>query len=165
MERVRLLAPLVLLLLARRGEAQQPRATPMKIAVVEMDTVRMPHTHAIAALVRTRLEHYTTREELRVVPRKVVTDICDSGCPERWDGRWLREVANPRVHGETGEIPAQMLVQERLALQPLPPPYRGEVVAARAQPDTTSPLTDKRFAGVPPQHELTLYDRLLQEAA
>ena len=79
--------------------------------------------------------------------------------------RWLREVANPRVHGETGEIPAQMLVQERLALQPLPPPYRGEVVAARAQPDTTSPLTDKRFAVVPPQHELTLYDRLLQEAA
>jgi hypothetical protein len=39
------------------------------------------------------------------------------------------------------------------------------VVAARAQLDTTSPLTDKRFAVVPPQHELTLYDRLLQEAA
>ncbi|HET7187651.1 MAG TPA: hypothetical protein VFI52_05825, partial [Gemmatimonadaceae bacterium] len=93
MERVRLLAPLVLLLLARRSEAQQSHPAPMKIAVVEMDTVRIPRTHVIAALVRTRLEHYTTREELRVVPRKVVTDLCDSDCPERWDGRWLREVA------------------------------------------------------------------------
>ena len=39
--------------------------------------------------------------------------------------RWLREVANARIHGTTSEIPAVRLVEERRTLQPLPPPYRG----------------------------------------
>jgi transposase len=35
-------------------------------------------------------------------------------------GKWLRDVANARVHGTTGEIPAVRLVTEREALQSLP---------------------------------------------
>ena len=33
--------------------------------------------------------------------------------------RWLREVANVRVHGETARVPAEVLVEERMALQPI----------------------------------------------
>jgi transposase len=78
--------------------------------------------------------------------------------------RWLREVANPRVHGETGRIPAEVLVQEREVLQPLPAPYRGNVAAARVR--SHGPLTapDKMFTPVPPQHNLAVYDRLLEVA-
>ena len=35
--------------------------------------------------------------------------------------RWLDEVANARVHGETRRRPAEMLAEERAALRPLPP--------------------------------------------
>jgi hypothetical protein len=42
--------------------------------------------------------------------------------------RWLREVANARVHGTTGEVPAERLVIERLQLQPVPTPYGGRSV-------------------------------------
>ena len=39
--------------------------------------------------------------------------------------RWLREVANARVHATTNEVPAERLVIEQVALQALPAPYRG----------------------------------------
>jgi transposase len=42
--------------------------------------------------------------------------------------RWLREVANARVHATTGEIPAERLARERTRLQPLAAPYAGKVV-------------------------------------
>ena len=42
--------------------------------------------------------------------------------------RWLREVANARIHGTTGAIPAERLVNERLHLQPIPLPYGGRSV-------------------------------------
>ena len=38
---------------------------------------------------------------------------------------WLREVANARIHGTTGEVPAAKLFLERQDLQRLAPPYRG----------------------------------------
>jgi len=79
--------------------------------------------------------------------------------------RWLREVANARVHGEIGQIPAHLLIQERHALQRLPAPYRGDVRAARAPAAVVPQVADRAFAVVPPQHELAVYDRLLQEAA
>ena len=34
--------------------------------------------------------------------------------------RWLREIANARVHGTTGEVPAERLAIERTQLQPVP---------------------------------------------
>jgi hypothetical protein len=37
--------------------------------------------------------------------------------------RWLREVANARIHGTTGAVPAERLASERLQLQPVPAPY------------------------------------------
>jgi hypothetical protein len=43
-------------------------------------------------------------------------------------GRWLREVANTRVHGTTGEVPAERLAGERMQLQPVPMPYGGRSV-------------------------------------
>jgi hypothetical protein len=48
--------------------------------------------------------------------------------------RWLREVANARVHGTTGEIPAERLAIERMQLQPLPVPYGGRSVRAVQTP-------------------------------
>jgi hypothetical protein len=39
--------------------------------------------------------------------------------------RWLREVANARVHATTNEVPAERLVIEQATLQALPAPYRG----------------------------------------
>jgi hypothetical protein len=33
--------------------------------------------------------------------------------------KWLRQVANARVHGTTGRIPAELLIVEQAALQSL----------------------------------------------
>ncbi|MGE5945250.1 MAG: IS21 family transposase [Betaproteobacteria bacterium] len=79
--------------------------------------------------------------------------------------RWLREVANARVHAETGAVPATRLEQERGALQGLPAPYRGAVAAARPQAGpTTSGVPAHSVTVVPPQHSLAVYDRLLEAA-
>jgi transposase len=80
--------------------------------------------------------------------------------------RWLAEVANLRVHGETGAVPAERLVEERRSLQPLPAPYRGAIRAARPRRKLAEALAlpARLVAVVPPQHELHLYDRLLEVA-
>jgi hypothetical protein len=68
--------------------------------------------------------------------------------------RWLHAVANQRLHGTTGEVPAIRLLEEKHALQVLPPPYRGQL-------PVSSPCilpTEKYF-----QHPLSVYDALLQE--
>jgi transposase len=65
--------------------------------------------------------------------------------------RWLREVANARIHGTTGEIPAERLMRETPHLQPIPPPYGGRTVrAVQARPEP-GPIV-----GI--QHPLSLYD-------
>jgi len=76
--------------------------------------------------------------------------------------RWLREVANVRVHGETERVPAEVLVEERAALLGLPAPYRGAIAPARA---AGVALAARAFTPVPPQHDLGVYDRLLEVAA
>lgn len=80
--------------------------------------------------------------------------------------RWLREVANARVHAQTQRVPADALAEERNCLQALPRPYRGDVQAARAKP-AASPvaLPARAHIALPPQHVLALYDDLLREAA
>ncbi len=42
--------------------------------------------------------------------------------------RWLREIANARVHATTGEVPAERLDREREDLQPVPAIYPGRIV-------------------------------------
>jgi transposase len=86
--------------------------------------------------------------------------------------RWLAKVANMRVHGETGRVPAEALTQERTQLQPLPAPYRGEVRCARPRrADPAAPaalvlaLPAKAHAVLPAQHDLSVYDALIAEAA
>jgi transposase len=76
--------------------------------------------------------------------------------------RWLREVANVRVHGETELVPTEQLEQERTALQKLPAPYRGAVAAARPGSPELVPLPASAHVVVPPQHALGVYDRLLE---
>jgi hypothetical protein len=87
-------------------------------------------------------------------------------------GRWLREVANVRVHGTTGEIPAERLAIERVQLQPAPTPYAGSParlpVAAAATRRTASASPRQRSVRslqkpVPApivglQHSLSFYD-------
>ena len=81
--------------------------------------------------------------------------------------RWLREVANARVHGETSWVPAEALVAERGALQVLPAPYRGVIAPARPVRAVHQEvrLPGKAFTPVPPQHDLAVYDRLLEVTA
>jgi transposase len=66
--------------------------------------------------------------------------------------RWLREVANVRVHATTRARPVDRWDAERAALMRLP--TRPKHIAHRAP---TSPI----YPAVPPQHDLRQYDRLL----
>ena len=65
-------------------------------------------------------------------------------------GRWLREVANLRVHGTTGEIPAERLAMERVRLQPVPTSYAGRSVRSLQKP-VVAPIIGL-------QHPLSFYD-------
>ena len=65
--------------------------------------------------------------------------------------RWLREVANQRVHGTTGEVPAERLAVERAHLQPVPPPYGGRLIREAPAKAATRPVVGL-------QHPLSLYD-------
>lgn len=48
-------------------------------------------------------------------------------------GKWLRDVANVRVHGTTGRIPADVLQEELPQLQVLPPPWCQTPIAKPAE--------------------------------
>ena len=70
--------------------------------------------------------------------------------------RWLREVANARVHGTTQQIPAECLIGERAALLPLPRtlPMPGDMAIGLAVPMPTESI----------QHPLAVYRQLLEVA-
>jgi hypothetical protein len=53
--------------------------------------------------------------------------------------RWLREVANARIHGTTGAIPAERLVSKTLQLQSVPP-YGGRAVRALEETPEPAPI-------------------------
>jgi transposase len=72
-------------------------------------------------------------------------------------GRWLREVANVRVHGTTGEIPAERLTIERVQLQPVPTPYGGRSVRSLQKP-VSAPIIGL-------QHPLSFYDAFAGSAS
>lgn len=71
-------------------------------------------------------------------------------------GKWLRDVANQRIHALTGMPPAELFEQrERDCLQPLP---------AFARPmQTTMRRWSMADMEVPMQHPLSVYQRLLTE--
>jgi transposase len=71
--------------------------------------------------------------------------------------RWLREVANARVHATTGEVPAVRLLTERAKLQMPPSAYGGRSARNR---DTRG----VRKAVLGYQHPLAVYDTLLMQA-
>ena len=71
--------------------------------------------------------------------------------------RWLREVANARVHATTNDVPAERLLVERGALQALPAPYSGQLVRLLTR------VPRKTVVGY--QHPLSVYDDLISEGA
>ena len=80
--------------------------------------------------------------------------------------RWLREVANARVHATTGEVPSERLIIERLKLQGLPTAYRGRSArtAFAALERKTSLAVPARKQVIGYQHPLSVYDELAYDA-
>lgn len=74
--------------------------------------------------------------------------------------RWLRDVANVRVHGTTGCQPLERLLAEQQKLQPLPEPWRASLPPAALPSSTERP----KFDDTPLQHRLSVYKALLTEA-
>lgn len=72
--------------------------------------------------------------------------------------RWLREVANARVHATTNEVPADRLVIEVAKLQALPAPYAGRSIRS-----VLSATTPPRKPIMGYQHPLAVYDALFTE--
>jgi hypothetical protein len=71
--------------------------------------------------------------------------------------RWLREVANARVHATTNEVPAERLIIEAQKLQPLTMPYTARSIRSLCTP----PSQRKAIIGY--QHPLSVYDALFPE--
>lgn len=87
--------------------------------------------------------------------------------------RWLKDIANQRIHGTTQMRPAQRLQAE--GLQAIPSPWRGDIRAARPSREAASLITPEqpvrpvvvieRIAQMSPlQHPLAVYERLLEQA-
>lgn len=79
---------------------------------------------------------------------------------------WLGTVANRRVHGTTGRVPAEALLEERPALQDLPRAYTGQVLGAApgapvSAPSAAAPASTRQAVRL--QHPLALYEALLRE--
>jgi transposase len=79
---------------------------------------------------------------------------------------WLADVANARVHGTTGEVPAERLPLDQAALQVLPPAWRGAPPVEGRSKRFGAPRPSERVRGhleaeAPAQHALQIYDRLL----
>lgn len=72
--------------------------------------------------------------------------------------RWLREVANARVHATTKEVPAERLQIERAKLQELAAPYMG-----RSARELLPVAIRKPIVGY--QHALSVYDDLVSKVA
>lgn len=74
--------------------------------------------------------------------------------------RWLNQIANRRLHGTTGAIPAERLQEERPLLQVMPPLYPGLVRAST--PVQLIPRWTMVEHEAPYQHALAVYDELMR---
>jgi transposase len=72
--------------------------------------------------------------------------------------RWLAITANARVHGTTGEVPYERLLQERTTLQALPPTR----CAGPLRPRQVDRALTRSFPVESLQHPLSVYDALLE---
>lgn len=72
--------------------------------------------------------------------------------------KWLTEVANSRVHGETGKRPDEALLRESGSLQPLPPRLSGARTAVSAHAFPSWPVDSL-------QRSPQVYDALFMEEA
>ena len=72
--------------------------------------------------------------------------------------RWLRDIANDRIHGTTGEVPAERLRFECGKLRPLPRPYGGRSVRQLQTVRMQEPIVGY-------QQPLSLYDELVMGSA
>jgi transposase len=80
--------------------------------------------------------------------------------------RWLKEVANARIHGTTQARPSERLREEHL--QGLPAPWRGDIRAARPQSEAAvttvgrpARVIEHMAQETPAQHPLAVYEDLL----
>lgn len=74
--------------------------------------------------------------------------------------KWLRDVANVRLHGTTGEVPQERLKEEQKFLQQLPPAYCGSLLAKQAIKPTSE--HEEPFCKEPLQHSLSVYQHILE---
>ena len=83
--------------------------------------------------------------------------------------RWLKDIANERIHGTTQERPSKRLPEE--GLQDIPAPWCGDIRTARPQAEVLSSTTERPVIVIeqmaqetPSQHPLAIYDQLLDTA-
>jgi transposase len=82
--------------------------------------------------------------------------------------RWLKDIANERIHGTTQVRPNERLLEE--CLQGVPAPWRGDIRAARPQSEVAATpierpvvVIERIAAAMPAQHPLAVYERLLDQ--
>lgn len=82
--------------------------------------------------------------------------------------RWLKDIANERIHGTTQARPVERLKEEHL--QSLPGPWCGDIPAARPQREVATPSAQRPLVIIeriaqhtPAQHPLAVYERLLDQ--
>ncbi|WP_428984048.1 IS21 family transposase [Rhodoferax potami] len=93
--------------------------------------------------------------------------VVDADTANREMRTWLRDVANVRIHGTTGCVPALALQQERTHLLAIPSAYSGRTVR-QLQKVTGSgaavrPIPAAAWRGL--QHPLAMYDTLVHNQA
>ncbi len=82
-----------------------------------------------------RFNHYLQASFYHPLRTRLAQDglILDAQTANTQVLKWLNTVANVRVHGTTGRIPAEVLDEEQGHLQPLPPPWRKTPMAKPAE--------------------------------
>ena len=87
--------------------------------------------------------------------------VVDAAAANLAAARWVRGVANARLHATTSRVAAERLAEERTSLRPVLRPY-----PCRKLPTTAAPApraTQQPIVGLP--QPLPVYDRLMLPAA
>lgn len=93
--------------------------------------------------------------------------VVDADTANREMRTWLRDVANVRIHGTTGCVPALALQQERTHLLAIPSAYSGRTVRQMQKVTgggaAVRPIPAAAWRGL--QHPLAMYDTLVHNQA